>query len=129
MEPLGTAMKSKCSIIFRDFFIRWDGNIAICCNDFRGEYSVTNIRHCARLEEAYFHKRLESARKFLIRGDRAAVYPCSVCNVRAIRPGLLPDSAGKVKLGLPTGDDKMIVKLRKEPLAIIEKRKWEAKDD
>lgn len=125
MKPEEKPLNQKCSVVFRDFFIRWDGNIAICCNDFRGEYFVTNIRKCKRLEEAYFHQRLESARKFLIRGDRRAIYPCSVCSVKAIRPGLLPDSAGKVKLELPTGDDSMIVNIKKAPLAKTEKRAWE----
>ena len=124
-KPTEAPIQKKCSLIFRDFYVRWDGNIAICCNDFRGEYFITNIMQCKRLEQAYFHKRLESARKFLIAGNRAVLYPCKICNVRAIRPGLLPDSAGKVKLDIPNGNDYLIVKANRPPLSKIERREWE----
>lgn len=125
MEPVKEPIQKRCSVIFRDFFVRWDGNIAMCCNDFRGEYPVVNIKDCKTLQEAYFHPRLESARKYIILGNRASVYPCSICNVSPIRPGLLPDMQAKVKLELPNDEDKMIVNEKREPLSKIEKREWE----
>lgn len=125
MKPTPKPLNKICSVIFRDFQIRQDGSVAICCNDFRGEYYVTNILECKTLREAYFHERLESARKFLMKGNRASIYPCSVCNVLPIRPGLLPDCAGKVKIAPPTTKDVQIVKMKHEPLAKIEKRPWE----
>lgn len=129
MRPLDEPLNAKCAIIFRDMFIRWDGNIAICCNDFRGEYFVTNILNCGTLYEAYFHKRLESARKFIILGNRKAVHPCDVCNAKPIRPGLLPDARGKVKLSAPSSDDYSIVNSNIVPLAKIVNRKWEKTND
>lgn len=125
MKPLGKPMEAKCTIIFRDFYVRWDGNVAMCCNDFRGEYYVTNIMECHTFEEAYFHERMESARKFLMEGDRGAVHPCDVCSARAIRPGLLPDAQGRQTMPKPTEKDRMIVARRCEPLAKVVKREWE----
>lgn len=124
MPPLSKPLKKKCSIIFRDFFIRWDGNIAICCNDFRGEYPVTNIMKCNTFEEAYYHQRLESARKRLMQNDRG-FHPCNICNVVPLRVGLLPDKAGKMNMPLPTEMDYKVTSERMQALAIKRKRDWD----
>lgn len=124
MPPTTEPTQMVCSIVFRDFFIRWDGNIAICCNDFRGEYPVTNILDCETFEQAYYHPRLESARRRLMHKDRA-FGPCSKCNVVPLRPGLLPDKAGKIKMPTPTLEDYRITEMKKEALAVIRKREWE----
>ena len=126
MKPLRAPLEAKCGNLFRDLFVRWDGNIAICCNDFRGEYYVTNIMQCGTLREAYFHRRLESARRFSMINNRKAVHPCDVCNDKPIRPGLLPDRSGKVKLDKPTAEDYRIVMENREPLAKVVRREWEA---
>lgn len=115
----------KCSVIFRDFMVRWDGNVAICCNDFRGEYFVTNIMQHNDLKDVYFHPRLESARKYLMLGQRKDIHPCDICNTTPIRVGLLPDSAGKLTLKKPNEIDRTIVSKVYKPLASIEKRAWE----
>lgn len=124
-KALKQPLKCKCSTIFRDFYIRWDGNISICCDDFRGQYHVTNILGCKSLHEAYFHPRLEAARRFIMINNRRPIFPCRICNVKPIRPGLLPDSQGQVKMKLPTAEDYLIVSKRTEPLAKIVKREWE----
>lgn len=118
----------RCSIIFRDFFVRYDGNIAICCNDFRGEYYVTNIMDHKYFRDVYFHERLESARKYIINKDRS-FYPCNICNVSPVRPGLLPDMKAKVKLDNPTDDDWEIVNRKYPPLAQIRLRDYEMENN
>lgn len=125
MEPPRIPYQTKCSIIFRDFFVRYDGNIAICCNDFRGEYFVTNILACKSFEESYFHKRLESARRFLMQNDRGAIHPCDKCTAKAIRPGLLPDARGQLTLKTPTEEDRKNVINTRPSLALIVRREWE----
>jgi len=125
LPPLKEQNGKKCSVIFREMTVRWDGNIAICCNDFRGYYRVTNIMLCQKLEQAWFHKRFESARKYLYYGKRD-FFPCSVCDVLPNRPGLLPDWSGKGTMPAPTAADREIVNLRCEPCSVIRKREWEA---
>ena len=122
--PLESPMNKKCTVIFREMTVRHDGNIAICCNDFRGYYFVTNIFECDSLQDAWFHPRFESARKFLYQGNRG-FFPCNICDVRGIRVGLLPDSSGQKTMPQPNDEDRRIVELRYDPLAIIEKRPWE----
>lgn len=129
MRELEKPLKKTCSILFRDMFVRWDGNIAICCNDFRGEYPVTNINKCRTLHEAYFHDRFESARRIIMTGDRAAVHPCDVCSTKPIRPGLLPDARGQMEMPKPTEKDYIIAGAKQKPLAKIVRREWEAEDD
>lgn len=125
MRQLTEPLRARCAIVFRDFFVRWDGSVAICCNDFRGEYRVTNIMECRTFEEAYMHERLESARRFLMQGDREHVHPCDVCSAKPIRPGLLPDARGQLKMEAPTERDLLIVRQRAKPLAKVVKREWE----
>ena len=114
-----------CSTIFRDIFIRYDGNIAICCNDFRGQYYVTNINRCEKFEEAWLHERLEAARRFIMARDRSAIFPCCICDTKPIRAGLLPDARGQLKLQRPTERDRILVSQRHPPLAVIREREWE----
>ncbi|MBQ6127108.1 radical SAM protein [Candidatus Saccharibacteria bacterium] len=125
MPPLKTPLVGKkCTVIFRELTIRHDGNIAICCNDFRGYYYVTNILKCSKLEDAWFHPRFEAARRFLYIGDRG-FFPCNLCDVLGNRVGLLPDAQGKTEMPEPTERDREIVDIVYPPLAIIEKRRWE----
>lgn len=123
--PTEKPLKSLCSIIFRDMFVRWDGNIAICCNDFRGEYFVTNIHKHKSLHEVYFHQRLEAARRLIMAKERNKIFPCSICDEKPSRPGLLPDSSGKTVMRKPTATDVLIASKYYKPLATVEKREWE----
>ena len=125
--PTEKPYQKQCPLVFRDFYVRWDGNVAICCNDFRGEYFVVNINECNRFADAWFHERMESARRFLMIGDRASIFPCSICNSRPIRPGLLPDSSGKLMIPKPNEKDLEIVSYKYNPLAKIVRRDYEKK--
>jgi MoaA/NifB/PqqE/SkfB family radical SAM enzyme len=123
MPPLKTPKKARCTKVFREIYVRWDGNIALCCDDFRGEYGIENI-HNMSIEEIWMHPRFESARKFLYQGSRC-FHPCSVCATSPIRPGLLPDRMGKEDFPEPTEQDWNIVSYRTEPYAKIVRRDYE----
>ena len=124
LPPLKKPLSKRCSVVFRELTIRWDGNVAICCNDFRGYYKVGNILQCHSLEQIWFHKRFEAARRILFQSDRS-FFPCDVCDVLPNRPGLLPSMGKKVPMEEPTAEDYEIVRVRYMPLAQIEKREWE----
>src|SRR5690606_23816265 len=36
-------VSGRCAKPFRELAIRWDGNVALCCNDFRGIYKIGNV--------------------------------------------------------------------------------------
>lgn len=124
LPPLKEQNHKKCTVVFREMTVRWNGDIAICCNDFRGYYKVTNIMQCTSFEQAWFHKRFESARKFLYLGDRS-FFPCDVCDVLPSRPGLLPDWSGRGTMPKPTQVDRDVVSIRHKPCSVIELRPWE----
>ena len=79
--------------------IRWDGNIAICCNDWVGEYKCGNIMK-QPLDEIWQNEAFYSARQKLYYGMRD-FGPCKGCDNTTLRNGLLPDRMGKKTLPGP----------------------------
>ncbi len=97
----------RCAKPFRELSIRWDGNVAVCCNDWRGEYKVGNIKEMT-MEEIWHHQSMYAARRKLYHGQRD-FGPCAGCDALSYRPGLLPDHCGKQTLPLPTELDESII--------------------
>lgn len=106
--PLERATTQRCAKPFRELSIRWDGNIAICCNDWRGIYKCGNAVHDG-IEAVWKGQAFKSARRYIIRGERIAVFPCAVCDARSYRVGLLPDKKGKCDLPAPSAQDRRVV--------------------
>jgi len=103
--PLNFAAAGKrCAKPFREISVRFDGNVAICCNDWRGVYKCGNILDVPA-ETLWQGEPFQVARKFLYHGDRTFP-PCYGCDALSYRPGLLPDRMGKETLPEPTGEDR-----------------------
>ena len=125
--PADTACSDKrCTRLFRELVYRWDGNVALCCQDFRGEYFVCNMmdESIQTLDDIWLHERMESARKITYHDGRK-FYPCNICNLLPIRPGLLPDYKGQQEMENPTKKDYKIVSKVYPPLTNRVPRKWE----
>jgi Iron-sulfur cluster-binding domain len=124
--PLNNEAEGKrCAKPFREMSIRWDGSIAICCNDWRGVYKIGNVNQ-TKIYDLWQHPRLQAARRFLYHGQRSFT-PCLGCDAISYRPGLLPDHMGKVELPLPTKEDQAIVDqaLAGKPYTLPVLRSWE----
>lgn len=95
----------RCTKPFRELSVRWDGNVAVCCNDWPGEYRVGNVvaEGVAAVWEAPAFK---AARRALYHGQRDQLDPCNGCNAKSHRVGLLPDKKGKIDLPMPTVADR-----------------------
>lgn len=119
-------LQQRCAKPFRELSIRWDGNVAICCNDFRGIYKIANINDTP-IEELWQHERFDAARKKLYHSDRG-FDPCRFCNARSMRIGLLPDKKGRETLEPPTEHDEELIKqaIAGPPLTRPVLRRWEA---
>jgi len=116
----------RCTVPFRELSFRWDGNVSICCDDFRGQYPIANIND-VDIISLWNNERLQAARIMLYNGDRG-FFPCNICNSVSMRVGLLPDKLGKKTLPSITKEVRNIaVKVSKEnaPLSNIVKRSWE----
>ena len=132
-RPLRFPMKARCARPFRELSIRWDGNVALCCNDFRGEYKCGNVMDTKYLDtegnvldNIWQNNSFTSARALLYHKSRT-FKPCNICNATSFRVGCLPDKLGKETLPEPTEKDLLIARASSlgDPYTPIVKRSWE----
>lgn len=97
----------RCAKPFRELSVRWDGNVAACCNSFTGMFKVANINN-TNLNDIWMHNRFVALRKFMYNGMRE-LSPCYGCNAKSYRVGILPDKLGKSELEKPTVEDYKII--------------------
>jgi radical SAM protein with 4Fe4S-binding SPASM domain len=118
-----------CAKPFRELSIRWDGNVALCCNDWRGEYKIGNVKD-RTLEDLWQSKPFWAARKKLYIGDRK-FGACDGCDSISYRVGLLPDKKGLYTLPKPNAeDDKTIQQATSGSLlALPILRSWEVSNE
>tara|TARA_R100001594_G_scaffold1044_3_gene4296 strand:- start:4575 stop:5576 length:1002 start_codon:yes stop_codon:yes gene_type:complete len=102
--PNNHAEGRRCAKVFREISIRWDGNVAICCNDWPGRYRCGSVLSGNTLDELWQNNAFIAARKKLYHGQRD-FGPCKGCDALSYRPGLLPDLKGKESYGKPNKDD------------------------
>lgn len=126
--PLDMSYNGKrCVRPFRELTFRYDGSVALCCNDFRGEYPIGNIL-TQSIEDIWYSKRFEAARILLYAGERTFT-PCLGCNALSHRVGLLPDMKGQETMPEPTDKIRNFAKKvskNNQPLCgTIYKRSWE----
>lgn len=120
-----SAAGTRCAKPFRELSIRWDGNVAVCCNDWRGEYKCGNVQQLS-LEEIWQGPAMQAARRKLYYGERT-FGPCQGCDAKSYRPGLLPDKLGKQTLKRPDATTEREIKkaLAGEPYTLPVLRPWE----
>lgn len=128
--PLDKSFNNKrCSFPFRDMVVRHDGNVNLCCDDFRGEYPIANI-HDMDIEDIWQHERFQAARIMIYNRDRG-FRPCDGCTNLSVRVGLLPDPQGQEEMPPITDEVREFaqsVSRNNKPLSkIIIKRPWEEK--
>ncbi len=126
--PLNDVARGKpCAKPFRELGFRHDGSVAVCCNDWRGEFPIGAI-HKLSLNEIWQHPRMNAARSFLYHGMRV-LKPCLGCDHISYRTGLLPDKSGLETLPEPTDAEAEIWEsaLLEGPLTTPVKRPWEVK--
>lgn len=89
----------RCHRPFREIAFRWDGSVAICCNDWRGNYKCGNVNEMP-LNDIWQGDEFHAARQKLYAGERD-FGPCAGCDARSYRVGLLPDPSGKSEMSPP----------------------------
>lgn len=127
--PLDESYNNKrCAMPFRELAFRYDGNVSLCCDDFRGEYPIANINDMG-IVDLWNHERFVAARIMLYNYSRD-FRPCSGCTNISMRVGFLPDSSGQETLPKITPDIKKLAQsVHKDGFLspIIVRRKWEKK--
>tara|TARA_R100000808_G_scaffold15950_1_gene36360 strand:- start:13984 stop:14982 length:999 start_codon:yes stop_codon:yes gene_type:complete len=124
--PNNRAEGRRCAKVFREMSIRWDGKVAICCNDWPGFYRCGSATGSNSLEELWQNNAFRAARKKLYHGERD-FGPCDGCDALSYRPGLLPDAKGKEEYDKPTEDDFRNIEhaLKEGPYTTAVPRPWE----
>ncbi|WP_159944792.1 MULTISPECIES: radical SAM/SPASM domain-containing protein [unclassified Nocardiopsis] len=119
----------RCANPFREMAIRWDGSVAICCNDWRGAFKLGNV-HATPVDELWQHPAMGAARRRLYAGRRDFA-PCKGCTHRTYRNGLLPDRMGQDELEPPrAGDDALLASAVAGPTFTLPiRRRWEMPDE
>jgi radical SAM protein with 4Fe4S-binding SPASM domain len=107
-EPLKEPKQERCAKPFRELSIRWNGDVAICCEDWFGQYKCGNVIK-DRIADIWNGEEFMSARRYLYHKNRGGLKPCHVCDARSYRPGLLPDKFGKKVLRKPNEHDAYVV--------------------
>ncbi len=67
-----------CKKIHSKMNIRFDGEVAICCEDSHVQYSLGNVYE-KTLSEIWFGERMREATKILSEGRRKDITPCNKC--------------------------------------------------
>ena len=116
----------RCAKPFREVSVRWDGSVAVCCNDWRGELPIGNVNEEDLFDKIWQHSVMQAARRKLYHGQRD-FGPCDGCDAMSYRVGLLPDPKGKESLPMPTKADRLLLDhaLARPPLTEAVARPWE----
>ena len=118
----------RCARPFRELAIRWDGQLPLCCVDWRGVYGCGDLRK-ESLATLWQSPALKAARVKLYHGERD-FGPCSGCDSHSFRVGLLPDSGGQRTLPKPGKRERDVIEevLSRPPLTEPVLRPWEGGD-
>lgn len=116
----------RCARPFRELAITWDGEVVLCCNDWRREFTVGNVNNVSDIRTLWDHPAMHSIRKYAYHGQRT-IGPCDGCDSHSHRCGLLPDKKGQEHLDEPTLEDEQRINdvLGHGPLTLPVLREWE----
>jgi hypothetical protein len=115
----------RCAKPFRELSVRWDGSVAVCCNDWRGIYQCGNVVKDG-LDAVWNGREMGAARVKLYHRERD-FGPCKGCDAVSHRVGLLPDKLGKGTLEAPDRGVAADIKyaMSRGPLTTPVLRPWE----
>jgi len=127
--PDHPSQTKRCSKPFREMTVRWDGNVALCCNNWEGSYKCGNIVSDGLLK-VWDGDAMYAARQKLILGQRD-FKPCQGCDALSYRVGLLPDKYGKQTMPRPNAKTLAAIAtaLIGAPYAAPVRRAWETDED
>ena len=81
------SLKRPCNYPMYKMMIDWNGDMLLCCNDWaRKEKGLGNIMKTP-LTDLWNSDRLNSIRKSLLNGDRAAIPACAKCDIDGCKGG------------------------------------------
>ncbi len=76
--PVRQPLQKKCSRVFRELTVHYDGTVSICCIDWKHEFIVGNVNN-ESLEEIWSKQEFQDVRNRLYNKDRN-FSPCNKCD-------------------------------------------------
>lgn len=125
-------VNKRCQKPFRLLFIRWNSQVCLCCDDFRGQYKIGKVTEFDKIDDLWNSPAFQAARIQLFIGKRT-FKPCYGCNYSPVRAGLLPDPCAKDKDVMPKKLSKEVIEVLRNSYdekgsTTIVMRKWENKE-
>lgn len=87
--PLLEPIKQRCTNVFRELVIKYDGTVTACCMDWRRELIVGKFPE-QTLKNIWQSDKFNAIRQLLYNKERIIV-PCCFCNYKGFRVGLVDD--------------------------------------
>lgn len=118
-------MGARCVRPFRELAVRWDGMVATCCDDWRGQYVIGDVMRTP-MDVLWQSDAFMALRRKLYYGERD-FGACDGCSDYSYRVGLLPDKRGKKSMRRVDAKDREVIyrALSGGPLANVVLRPWE----
>lgn len=95
--PVGELpMDKKCSRVFREIIVGYDGTVSMCCHDFRRQLVLGKVPE-DNVRDIWNSREFNTLRKLLYDKDRTKIRPCNVCSYPGgFRLGFLHRPVGEV---------------------------------
>lgn len=124
--PLTAEMhRQSCSRPFQEMMIRWNGQVSLCQDDWRGQYRCGSVLTLG-VAGVWDSPQMNAARQYLAR-ERRMLSLCRGCNSRVDKAGSLPDATLVMRMRKPSSDASMIVQAAQagDPYTQGARRPWE----
>lgn len=109
IKPLDfSKIKVVCTRPFREYNVFYNGDVPLCCVDWKGKYIIGNIMK-TKMEEIWESPLYNATRKILYFYGRV-FGPCYGCNMPISFASLLPDRNGKTTMSPITNNDIELVR-------------------
>lgn len=72
-------IRKPCSRVWRTFTVLWNGDIALCCLDYEGEFKLGNLIQDGSISRVWKNKRYQQIRSFHKDAKQGALRLCSTC--------------------------------------------------
>ena len=89
----GRPEKLVCPFPFYELAVKANGDVTVCCVDWRGDLTVGNI-HFESLQDIWAGPRLAELRRVHLEGQRSKLVACRDCNVLNACPDNLDSLVG-----------------------------------
>ena len=81
-------LHSKCSKVYREIILNWDGTIPVCCQDWN-DVQLIGDNKTQHIQNIWLSDKFNAIRELLFRHRRDLLEPCKTCDDPTTRTGLL----------------------------------------